>query len=82
MALGDPGYPYAEVDDMLKLAAAQEAPLILLLDLIQDVHNLGSLLRTTAEAAGALRHHPPEPPRIRHLPPPSTPLLARVDTCW
>lgn len=53
VALETSGYPYAEVDDMLKLAATRgEAPLILLLDLIQDVHNLGSLLRT-AEAAGA-----------------------------
>ncbi len=53
VALEVSGYPYVDVDDMLKLAEKQgEAPLILLLDLIQDVHNLGSLLRT-AEAAGA-----------------------------
>lgn len=52
VALEVSGYPYASVDDMLALAAARrEAPLLLLLDLIQDVHNLGSLLRT-AEAAG------------------------------
>jgi 23S rRNA (guanosine2251-2'-O)-methyltransferase len=38
---------------MLDLAVTQEEPpLILLLDLVQDVRNLGSLLRT-AEAAGA-----------------------------
>lgn len=53
VALETSSYPYASVDEMLALAAVrQEAPLILLLDLIQDVHNLGSLLRT-AEAAGA-----------------------------
>ena len=53
VALETSGYPYASVDDMLDLAEARkEAPLLLLLDLIQDVHNLGSLLRT-AEAAGA-----------------------------
>lgn len=53
IALETSGYPYAAVDEMLDLAETQgEAPLLLLLDLIQDVHNLGSLLRT-AEAAGA-----------------------------
>lgn len=46
------GYPYTSVDDMLDLAQArQEPPLLLLLDLIQDVHNIGSLIRT-AEAVG------------------------------
>jgi 23S rRNA (guanosine2251-2'-O)-methyltransferase len=44
---------YAEVDDILALAQTRnEAPLILALDAIQDVHNLGSLLRT-ADAVGA-----------------------------
>ncbi len=45
-------YPYTETGAMLDLARARaEKPLLLLLDLIQDVHNLGSLIRT-AEAAG------------------------------
>ncbi|GCE25642.1 23S rRNA (guanosine(2251)-2'-O)-methyltransferase RlmB [Dictyobacter alpinus] len=43
---------YAGLDDILALAEKkQEAPFILILDAIQDVNNLGSLLRT-AEAAG------------------------------
>lgn len=46
------GYPYKELEDGLQRAAAQnEPPLILILDQIQDIHNLGSLLRT-AEAVG------------------------------
>ncbi|MBN1487278.1 MAG: 23S rRNA (guanosine(2251)-2'-O)-methyltransferase RlmB [Anaerolineae bacterium] len=45
-------YPYASIEDMLDLARQrQEPPLLLLLDLIQDVQNLGTLIRT-AEAAG------------------------------
>jgi 23S rRNA (guanosine2251-2'-O)-methyltransferase len=44
---------YASVEDMLVLAAQrQEQPLLLMLDAIQDINNLGSLLRT-AEAIGA-----------------------------
>ncbi len=43
---------YAALDEILAYAAGkQEAPFLLLLDAIQDVNNLGSLLRT-AEAAG------------------------------
>ncbi|GHO75794.1 23S rRNA (guanosine(2251)-2'-O)-methyltransferase RlmB [Ktedonobacter sp. SOSP1-85] len=43
---------YASTDDILALAAQRnEPPFLLLLDSIQDVNNLGSLLRT-AEAAG------------------------------
>lgn len=43
---------YASTDEILALAARRgEAPFVLLLDSIQDVNNLGSLLRT-AEAAG------------------------------
>ena len=43
---------YANLEDILALAEQkQEAPFILILDAIQDVNNLGSLLRT-AEAAG------------------------------
>jgi 23S rRNA (guanosine2251-2'-O)-methyltransferase len=45
-------YPYADVDDVLHRAADQNAPpLLLLLDLLQDPQNVGSLLRT-AEAVG------------------------------
>ena len=43
---------YATIDDMLSKAQQKnEAPFLLILDAIQDVNNLGSLLRT-AEAAG------------------------------
>ena len=46
-------YPYVEIDDMLDLAQQRgEPPLILLLDVIQNPQNLGTLLRT-AEAVGA-----------------------------
>jgi len=52
VALETSGYPYTDIHAMLDLAQArQEPPLLLLLDLIQDIHNLGSLLRT-AEAVG------------------------------
>lgn len=45
-------YPYIDLDDILSFSAAQErAPLLLLLDLLQDPQNVGSLLRT-AEAVG------------------------------
>jgi len=53
VALETSAYPYADIPAMLNLAQARrEPPLLLLLDLIQDIHNLGSLLRT-AEAVGA-----------------------------
>ncbi|MEK3806553.1 23S rRNA (guanosine(2251)-2'-O)-methyltransferase RlmB [Bacillus sp. FSL H8-0547] len=46
-------YEYAEVDDILKAAADKgEAPFILILDEIEDPHNLGSIMRT-ADATGA-----------------------------
>lgn len=46
-------YEYAEVDDILKAAEDKnEAPFILLLDEIEDPHNLGSIMRT-ADAVGA-----------------------------
>lgn len=46
-------YDYVEVDDILARAAARnEAPFLLLLDEIEDPHNLGSILRT-AECTGA-----------------------------
>jgi 23S rRNA (guanosine2251-2'-O)-methyltransferase len=52
IALETSPYPYSTTDDMLALAQkCAEPPLLLILDLIQDVHNLGSLIRT-AEAAG------------------------------
>ncbi|MDF1512505.1 MAG: 23S rRNA (guanosine(2251)-2'-O)-methyltransferase RlmB [Anaerolineae bacterium] len=52
VALETSAYPYASIDEILTLAKTrQEPPLLILLDLIQDVHNLGSLVRT-AEAVG------------------------------
>jgi 23S rRNA (guanosine2251-2'-O)-methyltransferase len=46
-------YEYSEVDDILKVAEDKnEAPFILLLDEIEDPHNLGSIMRT-ADATGA-----------------------------
>lgn len=45
-------YQYAEVDDMLELAKSRdEAPFILILDELEDPHNLGSIMRT-ADAIG------------------------------
>ncbi len=50
LEVGD--YPYAALDDILALARARgEPPFVLLLDLLQDPQNAGSLLRA-AEAAG------------------------------
>ena len=44
--------PYAELDDILKAAEEKgEAPFLVLLDELEDPHNLGSLLRT-ADATG------------------------------
>jgi 23S rRNA (guanosine2251-2'-O)-methyltransferase len=44
---------YADVDDLHAIARGRgEPPLLLILDSIQDVHNLGALIRT-AEAVGA-----------------------------
>jgi 23S rRNA (guanosine2251-2'-O)-methyltransferase len=46
-------YEYAEVEDMLKLAEERnEDPFIILLDNIEDPHNLGAIIRT-ANLAGA-----------------------------
>ncbi|WP_019123559.1 23S rRNA (guanosine(2251)-2'-O)-methyltransferase RlmB [Brevibacillus massiliensis] len=45
-------YEYAEVDDLLARAKQrQEAPFLLILDELEDPHNLGSILRT-ADATG------------------------------
>lgn len=44
--------PYAELEDILKTAEAKgEAPFLVLLDELEDPHNLGALLRT-ADATG------------------------------
>ena len=46
-------YKYAEIEDMLRLAEKRgEAPFLLLLDNIEDPHNLGAIIRT-ANLAGA-----------------------------
>jgi 23S rRNA (guanosine2251-2'-O)-methyltransferase len=46
-------YEYAEIDDLFALAKKKnEAPFFLLLDEIEDPHNLGSIMRT-ADASGA-----------------------------
>lgn len=48
-----PGVEYCEIEDMLKAAKAKgEDPFIILLDGIEDPHNLGSIIRS-AECAGA-----------------------------
>jgi 23S rRNA (guanosine2251-2'-O)-methyltransferase len=45
-------FPYATLDEILESADARgEAPFILMLDMIQDPHNAGALMRT-AEAVG------------------------------
>lgn len=45
-------YQYAEIDEIFKVAESrQEDPFILLLDELEDPHNLGSILRT-ADASG------------------------------
>jgi 23S rRNA (guanosine2251-2'-O)-methyltransferase len=52
LALEASSYPYSALPDMLELAAGLgELPLILILDMLQDPQNLGTLLRT-AEAVG------------------------------
>ncbi|MGM1049693.1 23S rRNA (guanosine2251-2'-O)-methyltransferase [Paenibacillus uliginis N3/975] len=46
-------YAYVEVDDLLKIAEDKgQAPFLLILDEIEDPHNLGSILRT-ADCTGA-----------------------------
>jgi 23S rRNA (guanosine2251-2'-O)-methyltransferase len=52
MVLRVSGYPYVEPDDILKLAESKgEKPFILLLDLLKDPQNVGSLMRV-ADAVG------------------------------
>ncbi len=47
-----PPYDYAQVEDILfKATTLQEEPFVVILDGIEDVHNLGSIIRT-AETAG------------------------------
>ena len=44
-------YEYAEVEDILKIAEEKgEPPFILLLDGIEDPHNLGAMIRTANQA--------------------------------
>ena len=53
-------YEYSEVEDMLKLAEERgEDPFLILLDNIEDPHNLGAIIRTVAKtSAGALNYTP------------------------
>jgi len=44
--------PYVSLDDLLESAGKLDAPLLLILDGIEDPHNLGAILRT-AEAVGS-----------------------------
>ncbi|MBN1317902.1 MAG: 23S rRNA (guanosine(2251)-2'-O)-methyltransferase RlmB [Anaerolineales bacterium] len=44
-------YPYVPVKELLTSVPANESPFVLLLDLLQDIQNVGSLLRT-ADAVG------------------------------
>lgn len=47
-----PPFEYCDIDDILELAKSKkEKPIILILDGIEDPHNLGSIIRT-AETAG------------------------------
>ena len=53
VALLSTGYTYSEIEDILRLAEEKnEDPFVILLDEIEDPHNLGAIVRT-AECAGA-----------------------------
>lgn len=72
VALEASGYPYADLAEILNLAAQRsEPPFLLILDTLQDPQNLGTLLRT-AEAVGAhgvllpLRHTVTVTPAVVH----------------
>lgn len=47
----DAAVPVLDEDGLMELVAASACPLVLILDCIQDPHNLGAILRT-ADAAG------------------------------
>ena len=52
-------YSYADVSDMLEAAAQKnEDPFLILLDGIEDPHNLGAIIRTANTAGGTRRDHP------------------------
>ena len=46
-----PEYKFFSLDEIIKVAKSSTAPLILILDSIQDTHNAGAILRT-AECSG------------------------------
>jgi 23S rRNA (guanosine2251-2'-O)-methyltransferase len=48
---GEKPAPALNEDDLLEIVAAQQVPFILILDCVQDPHNLGAILRT-ADGAG------------------------------
>ena len=54
-------YDYAEIDDMLKLAEKRgEDPFLIVLDGIEDPHNLGAIIRTANIAGAQWRDHSEE----------------------
>ncbi|BCS53989.1 23S rRNA (guanosine(2251)-2'-O)-methyltransferase RlmB [Geobacter sp. SVR] len=52
MALRVASFPYAELEDMVAAAGSEASDVLLVLDGIQDPHNLGALIRSAA-CAGA-----------------------------